>query len=552
MTKHSVMKSPVIVRRGRRVRSGKPAGSDLTLGGPEAAFAATKTIEERRRLGQFFTPEPIALLMADWVCANDPTSILDPAVGAGAFPRAISERLSSPVRMVCVDVDPAAISFTKAGEIAAASQILMESRLGDFLTMPFNEIFDAIIANPPYLRHQSMTYDFDIFARIGGAVGVSVSRLANSYILFLLRCATLLKAGGRMCFIIPAEWTNANFGQPVKEYLLDRCMLRRMAYFNHSVDVFENALTTSCVLFIEKGPEQVFASIPVHYVPAGIVLTRLTSSEALEREAPATHVPRAALRGTKKWDFLVRSGATVTPPGFVRLGDLAITKRGIATGANEFFHLTKSQAANAGISARHLVPCVGRAADVSGLLFTSADFEHLSRTDGRGHLIAFGREPSPAEQRYIQQGVARNLPKRHLLAVRSPWYSMERRKPAPIWAAVFSRERLRFIYNQARVHNLTTFHGIFPLGLTEEQTVGLVALLNSPMVQSLAAEHVRVYGGGLRKFEPKDLLSILVPDVRATSLSTLFGLAEALCEASDSIEKKVDVVAMLSLMDELS
>ena len=489
--------------------------------------------------------------MADWVCSNRPETILDPAVGPGAFPRAVAKRISTPTCITCVDIDPGVHRFLERNSISS-SDVEIEMRLGDFLTMTFDEKFGGIIANPPYLRHHVMSYEFDIFSRISGAVGINISRLTNSYILFLLCCTTLLEDGGRMSFIIPAEWTNANFGQPIKEFLLDRKILQRMAYFNHASDVFEDALTTSCVLFIENKTSAISSFLPVHYVPAGIPLNSLNSLETLAGAVPPIEVPRPALRTTKKWDALVRGGLALPPPGFIPLGDIATTKRGIATGANEFFHLTASEANAAGLSDRSLLPCIGRAGDVVGLIFTSVNYDRLSRADARTRLVALGHETTAAEQRYIQEGVARGFPNRYLLTVRSPWYKMERRSPAPIWSAVFNRERLRFIYNKARVHNLTTFHGIFPHDLTEEQTIGLVALLNSPMVQSLAAQQVRVYGGGLRKFEPKDLLSILVPDIRAASVPTLFALAEALCTATETATDMTAQAASLTRLDELA
>lgn len=552
MIKHSSMKPSLIARRSRRPQAASLKPSIFRPHSPETTFAATKTLEQRRQFGQFFTPKPIALMMADWVCSSHPRTILDPAVGPGAFPRAVIERLSSSWRMTCVDIDPLVIRFLDEGQHALPRCLEIESRLGDFLTMRFDEKFDGIIANPPYLRHHAMSYNFDIFSFVGSLVNLNLSRLTNSYILFLLRCVALLKQGGRMSFLIPAEWANANFGQPIKEFLLDKGLLQRMAYFSHTSDVFEDALTTSCVLFVENKSSLVPSPLPVHYVPKDISLDSLDSMEALESSFPATEIPRPTLRASKKWDALVRGGATLPLPGFIPLGDIATTKRGIATGANDFFHITKSEADAAGISDQNLFPCVGRAGDVAGLVFTKMDYERLAQTNACTQLVAFGRETTNREQLYIQRGEAQGLPSRYLLTMRSPWYKMEERPPAPIWSAVFNRERLRFVYNQARVHNLTTFHGIFPRTLTEEQTVGLVALLNSPIVQSLAAEQVRVYGGGLRKFEPRDLLSILVPDIRAVPFSTLFALAEALCQVSEPAIEEAAKTAALARLDELA
>ena len=53
----------------------------------------------------------------------------------------------------------------------------------------------------------------------------------------------------------------------------------------------------------------------------------------------------------------------------------------------------------------------------------------------------------------------------------------------------------------------------------------LAACLNSAEVQSSALQQSRVYGGGLRKVEPRDLLAIQVPDLRLASSETIKRLA---------------------------
>ena len=130
--------------------------------------------------------------------------------------------------------------------------------------------------------------------------------------------------------------------------------------------------------------------------------------------------------------------------------------------------------------------------------------------------------------------------------------SMEQRAPAPIWAAVFGRKSLRFIYNDAGVHNLTTFHGIYPTRTDALYCRALVACLNSRLVQSLAAHQRRVYGGGLMKFEPRDLLAIPLPDLAGASADILEELAALLLQmdaetrasgaVSEETTKAIDVL----------
>jgi adenine-specific DNA-methyltransferase len=248
------------------------------------------------------------------------------------------------------------------------------------------------------------------------------------------------------------------------------------------------------------------------------------SLEALRRVARRSTFTAETLLRTDKWDFLIREGVQETAEGFVPLRALATTKRGIATGANEFFHVAPSVAAQHGIPRTVLVPCVGRAADVGGFEFTAADLEVLVHQDRRAYLVTFGAALTAPERAYIARGEAEGIQERYLLAVRKPWYSMEGQEPAPIWAAVFGRRGLRFVHNRANALTLTTFHCVYPFDGSAEFAAALTLCLNLPSVQAAARAHTRVYGGGLLKFEPKDLLEIKVPDLRRVGADTLHRL----------------------------
>ena len=118
---------------------------------PEAELEARNTREERYDLGQFFTPEPIARLMAEAIMEIAPTTVLDPAVGGGVLLRALG-----PVpRRFGLDIDPSAVEVAADSVGAQGGQV--EVALGDCLDRTrwplATETFDAVIANPPYVRH---------------------------------------------------------------------------------------------------------------------------------------------------------------------------------------------------------------------------------------------------------------------------------------------------------------------------------------------------------------------------------------------------------------
>jgi adenine-specific DNA-methyltransferase len=503
---------------------------------PEAidlAYSQHAPKAHRRKFAQFFTPPAIASLMAEWVSEKSPGIVLDPAFGTGILAREIGKRLPQ-TKIIGYEIDPAvAFAARKAARLAALD---IEIKEADFLDADPKETFDGIIGNPPYLRQQDLPNAAQRIAQIGHGCGIRLSGLTNAYALFLLDCCQRLNNGGRLAFIIPTEWTNANFGNPIKEYLLKHGYLRAIVYVCHTNIVFEDALTTSSILFIEKSdiPSSLVKTV---FVADDTKLPRLkdifgekSPHEAVSmREFPSSQLLHAA-----KWDDLIRRGDVAIPNGFVPLRQLATTKRGIATGANEFFHISLQTAREHGLSEEHLIPCVGRSKDVTSLIFGDEDFVNLVQQCRPTQLINFSRTLSHAEQVYVHKAEREGLHQRYLTKKRSPWYSNEKIQIAPIWAAVFGRKHMRFIVNTANVAQLTAFHGVYPLRTDTAFVNALAASLNSNIVQGIMKSEMRVYGGGLNKLEPRDLLDVKVPDLHGCSTATLDRLSAFITEKDTS------------------
>jgi len=215
---------------------------------PERSYAQAIPPDHRRRFAQFFTPPKIASLMAEWALERGASSLLDPAVGMGVLVRAA--RAQRPALDVTVfEKDP---TILRAYLSTQPDLHNLEVFFEDFLTAELQSNFDAVLMNPPYLRHHDLAYDFDIFTFFSTKYGVPISKLSNSYLLFTLKAVSALKPGGRAAIIIPTEWMNANFGSAMKSYLVNRNVLKELIYFSNCSDVFDDALTTASVLLIES------------------------------------------------------------------------------------------------------------------------------------------------------------------------------------------------------------------------------------------------------------------------------------------------------------
>jgi len=252
------------------------------------------------------------------------------------------------------------------------------------------------------------------------------------------------------------------------------------------------------------------------------------SLDELQAMSRRVTLSRDDLLKATKWEPLLQGRKQESSPGYVALETLASFRRGIATGANGFFLLSKDRVGALGIGLERCFPCVGRASDVAGLIYRPTDFSTAAARGGKLFLLNLADPLTEAERRYVREGKEQALNTRFLLANRRPWYSMEQRPVAPIWAAVFGRGNQKFVFNEAGVRCLTNFHCIYPASTDEVLQRALTLCLNASSVREASKLHGRVYGGGLSKFEPNDLKSIQVPDLRAVKPSLLAHMADLL------------------------
>lgn len=506
-----------------------------SLASPEASYVEGVTEGRRQHFAQFFTPSPIAKMMAKWVAGVQPKHILEPSVGTGVLVRAIGELISGS-KVTCIDIDQAPMALAKK---SAPSHLMCNFSQADFLRHQLHEKFDGILSNPPYLRHHDIAYDTDIHTEIGNRNQVVISKACNLYILFIFEICRLLAQGGRAAILVPADWLSSNAALCLREYLMETRPLKELLYFDESDHHFDGALTTSVVLLLENDGIK-NSEFSVKHYSSGL---SIVSDKSVEWNS---------LKKIKKWNNFLVGETSEKNDSVISLSALAKTKRGLATGANEFFHLTDAEFLSANISSANVLPCIGSARDVSGLIFDETDLANLAKAGSRTKLVNFSGELSEAEKKYIRFGEDQGYHERFLLARRRPWYKNEKRDPAPIWAASFGRDRVRFVWNQSLAVNLTTYHCIYPKNLTSVQLGALVCLLNSSPIQTRFAEHLRVLGGGLLKFQPNDLLLIEIPDVRimdVNQLSTLntFLVAIDAEMRSDKSKRSLNVSVMPEL-----
>jgi len=231
--------------------------------------------EERKDLGQFYTPQEIVNYMINFLEIKPESNILDPTCGCGVFlvtaynylkrinPNAIQN-------IYGVDLNKSATKIARInlwlrnGQNLNSLKILeknikignsiVENRFVDKKAFNWKEEFssvlneggfDFIIGNPPYVTLKNKI-DYDVnesfFSEIAnGSTNAASLVIAKSY--------ELLKEGGIMAFVLPKTLIRVNSYSRLREFLLDNS---RILHIYDLGVCFKDVRGEQIVLFIQK------------------------------------------------------------------------------------------------------------------------------------------------------------------------------------------------------------------------------------------------------------------------------------------------------------
>lgn len=470
----------------------------------EREYLHKVSIDHRKRFAQFFTPEPIAAFMATWLMRglSNHANILDPAYGLGVFSRVLHQ-FSPEVSVKGFELDSTIYKYAKQNLPNGTSRVHLIQ--GDYLESSWSDYFDGIICNPPYLKF----HDYDnnkYISLVNERLNTKLNGFTNLYTLFLLKSIAQLSDGGRLVYIVPSEFLNADYGVEVKRALIESGTLRHVVVVDFTQNAFDDALTTVCILFCskDKSTDEVRFSKIDNINALTSAFTNYTSLQTRK------------LNPTIKWKQYYETTQADNYHHLVPFSKFAKVSRGIATGANQYFTFNISKIEDNNLPEECFLPCICHSADVKNQIFTSNDFHQLADANHNVYLFnAKAKEENPHVRYYLRLGEKKEINKRYLTASRSPWYSIEQRKPAPIWVSVFNRNGLRFVRNLSGAYNLTTFHCVY--NTSDIDTDILFAYLSTDIARKIFLDNSRQYGNGLVKFEPNDLNRGLIVDLQRLS-----------------------------------
>lgn len=540
--------------------------------------------KERRKMGQFWTPENISDLMIDILLEINPENILDPCIGPGTFIKSLKQKFPLfPGTITSLELHP--LLFEIANITLYNSPFSIEIMLNDFLTvnlenlqfsrkgpLAFNSIkhlqsyfekkesrgFDGIICNPPFSRHHVLS--MEIKQRIGKEIedtfGGNFNRISSLFMYFILKSLTLLLKNGRMVFITPTISFESRNSKYLKAILKKEFTLPLIIVFHHSLNIFPSVDTAACIFIIEgKKPKS------TDITKLLIVKEKISSNMVVDilNKKDTTYVTNSIAEIHSKKQFKLDPDSNWTNSSsfldiydrrnLVEISDLFRVMRGVATGNNSYFTFTDEDIEAHNINRKFIVPTLSKTRHIQKLVLTKQDFNNLRKQNRKVWLLYLQECVDKTTDKdllnYIEHGIELNVYKGSLVKTRKIWYSTEKRD-IPIYIFTYlSRGNPRFILNEAEVRPLNTFLMIFPKKkdkLSQDEIILFWAILNSKnTLQSLRAVG-RSYGGDTLKVEPKEMMKALILNPFTLSQATKKKLLELAYSLRKAEKKEVDIV----------
>jgi adenine-specific DNA-methyltransferase len=477
----------------------------------------------RKIKGQIPTPLNIARFMARWAIQNNNfQTILDPAVGCGIFFEQILKLLplnqnKSNLTFHGYDIDPLMV---KASNLRLRDTKFKTKIMNlDFILQTKDFYYDIIIGNPPYIKSNQIKNKKAYYDQIKAQFGVKLDGTTGLDAIFFLQSIDLLKKNGKIIFITPSEFLNSGYGHKIKDILLKKLKIEAFIYFDSEEFPFQEGMSSALITLATKQKQTLDYEIKLVTLkewPDDEILLSSLNHKSFEPPNSLITIKKSELQPEEKWipKFVIKSFYSALMKNFIPLSTFFNVKRGIATGDNSFFTLTKEETFKWNIDNKYLKPVLTKASFATPPVFTENNFEKLVK-EGKKTILLDIKETNPSNiKSYLDYGIKKGVDQRYLTKNRKKWFFIEHRNPSKILIKVFSRGSPQFILNETSALNLTCFHGLNSIDQSEKFIKPLLLFLVSKYGQESIKLQLRHYGGGLKKMEPRDVENILIPDFR--------------------------------------
>jgi adenine-specific DNA methylase len=469
---------------------------------------------QRKETGSFYTPDVAARSLVSWAVRSSKDRLLDPSCGDGRF-------LAHHKCSVGIEQNHGA---AQAARVRSRSADIHQTEFFQWAAST-GDRFDCAAGNPPFIRYQK--FSGEVRARALGLcerLGARFSSLTSSWAPFLVAASGLLRRGGRLAFVVPAEIGHAPYAVPLLEFLVNRFAAVQIIAVKEKI--FPQLSEDCWLLFADGYGEQTDF---IKFSP----IERLEFMERPPREGRIIGMVEWNYWNKRLRPFILESSSRALyrsiadNPRTRRLKDIAKIGIGYVTGDNDFFHLRPSIATSFDIPGRYLCPTVRNGRFLKRPALTPQNVTNWRERDEPVFLLRIRRSdsiPTPIA-RYLSTPEGQRARTGYKCRNRNPWFVVPDVCIPDAFLSYMSGEGPVLVLNQACCTCANSVHAVVMKdGISAAQ---LQRKWYQPLTQLSCELEGHPLGGGMLKLEPREAGSVLFVEAQSKSKSAIKVILDA-------------------------
>jgi adenine-specific DNA-methyltransferase len=283
------------------------------------------------RFGFVETPLEIARLLVDLASVGQDASVLDTGCGRGVFLQVLRERGYKNIYGIELDEE----LFRQCRE--NFENVI----LGDFLSYEFEQPFDLIVGNPPYVH----------FSHLPKPLAERVKEItktgeADIYYAFILRAISLLKEGGELIYIVPYHFFYNTHASRLRQTLLSTGKIELIIDLDE-VHLFRGESPETVIFKFKKGQydlkREKITVLRLKHTKAKPLEIYTKAKEALEDKSSNdlfSYYLIPHFLHSQSWSVYVFTSSFSSS---LRLKDIAKVGVGLISGLERAFHVSEEE-----------------------------------------------------------------------------------------------------------------------------------------------------------------------------------------------------------------
>ncbi len=217
-------------------------------------FMSLQCLSERKSKGVYYTPLAVVQEAVDNLfhkkILNPGTKLIDPCCGTGNFLMYAYKNVQSIENLYGYDISSLSVGLTRLNMALVSQskdiQVLYRNyQCKDSLRDKELTGYDIVIGNPPW----GFSYNDEQETFLRSHYVSARVKTVESFCVFTEYALEIAAVNGVVCLILPQSLLNVKLHQPVRDYLMRHCTIKRIRYWEN---IFDGVLCPAMTLTFEK------------------------------------------------------------------------------------------------------------------------------------------------------------------------------------------------------------------------------------------------------------------------------------------------------------